>query len=90
MPLRPFLSSLNIGTDICNISRINAVFLKEPSRFLRRLFTPRELAIYHSRMSCLNERQRSEYIAGRCVDLALHENAHSDSLDSDGQRKKPV
>ncbi|EGR51789.1 uncharacterized protein TRIREDRAFT_56081 [Trichoderma reesei QM6a] len=54
-PLRPFPFPLNIGTDICRISRIYAI-LRSPrrgTRFVKRIFAPEEQARRDYRLQCL-------------------------------------
>lgn len=65
MPLRPFPSPINIGTDICSIRRIQQLYERAPARFLRKLFTPRELSEYNHRIVPRSAKKRVEYIAGR-------------------------
>ncbi|PTB80687.1 hypothetical protein M440DRAFT_1325702 [Trichoderma longibrachiatum ATCC 18648] len=57
-PLRPFPFPLNIGTDICRISRIYAI-LRSPRRgmrFVNRIFSPEEQATKDHRLRCLERR----------------------------------
>ncbi|RFU77941.1 holo-acyl-carrier- synthase [Trichoderma arundinaceum] len=56
-PLRPFPFPLNIGTDICQISRIYRI-LRSPrgTRFVNRIFSPEEQARKDPRLRCLEER----------------------------------
>ncbi|TFB03633.1 hypothetical protein CCMA1212_004266 [Trichoderma ghanense] len=57
-PLRPFPFPLNIGTDICRISRIHAI-LRSPrraTRFVNRIFSPEEQARKDARLQCLERR----------------------------------
>ncbi|KAL7933652.1 hypothetical protein V8C35DRAFT_303512 [Trichoderma chlorosporum] len=56
-PLRPFPFPLNIGTDICRISRIYAI-LRSPrgTRFVNRIFSPEEQARKDPRLRCLENR----------------------------------
>jgi len=49
MAPRPFPSVLNIGTDIVLLPRLVHVLSKDPVRFLRRVFTPREHSAFKSR-----------------------------------------
>ncbi|KAG5925312.1 hypothetical protein E4U53_003346 [Claviceps sorghi] len=51
-PLRPFPLALNVGTDICQISRIYGI-LNSPrrSRFINRILAPEEVNRYESRLS---------------------------------------
>jgi len=49
MAPRPFPSTLNIGTDIVLISRVTRLLSKDPSRFLRRVLTPREYLAFKTR-----------------------------------------
>ncbi|KAG6004497.1 hypothetical protein E4U21_001035 [Claviceps maximensis] len=70
-PLRPFPFPLNVGTDICRISRIYRI-LSGPrrTRFVNRVLAPEEVKRDASRLSCLaddvaavstqNERGRDE------------------------------
>ncbi|KAH6607746.1 holo-acyl-carrier- synthase [Trichoderma cornu-damae] len=57
-PLRPFPFPLNVGTDICQISRVYGI-LKSPraTRFVNRIFSPEEQAGKDPRLRCL-ERHR--------------------------------
>ncbi|KAL6795559.1 hypothetical protein J3E68DRAFT_404628 [Trichoderma sp. SZMC 28012] len=56
-PLRPFPFPLNIGTDICRISRIYGI-LRSPRgmRFVNRIFSPEEQARKDPRLRCLENR----------------------------------
>lgn len=56
-PLRPFHFPLNIGTDICQISRIYGI-LKSPRgmRFVNRILSPEEQAKKDPRLRCLEDR----------------------------------
>ncbi|KAL6898242.1 hypothetical protein GGI43DRAFT_408707 [Trichoderma evansii] len=56
-PLRPFPFPLNIGTDICQISRIYGI-LKSPRcmRFVNRILSPEEQANKDPRLRCLEDR----------------------------------
>ncbi|KAL7893605.1 hypothetical protein HDV63DRAFT_386422 [Trichoderma sp. SZMC 28014] len=56
-PLRPFPFPLNIGTDICQISRIYGI-LKSPRglRFVNRILSPEEQANKDPRLRCLQDR----------------------------------
>ncbi|KAH0532206.1 hypothetical protein TsFJ059_000929 [Trichoderma semiorbis] len=56
-PLRPFSFPLNIGTDICRISRIYGI-LRSPRgmRFVNRVFSPEEQARKDPRLRCLENR----------------------------------
>jgi len=49
MPPRPFPSTLNIGTDIVRLPRLARVLSKDPTRFLRRVLTPREHLAFKAR-----------------------------------------
>lgn len=53
-PLRAFPFPLNVGTDICRISRIYGI-LKGPRgmRFVNRIFSPEEQARKDPRLRCL-------------------------------------
>jgi holo-[acyl-carrier protein] synthase len=55
-PLRPFPFPLNIGTDICQISRIYGI-LKSPRgmRFVNRILSPEEQARKDPRLRCLED-----------------------------------
>ncbi|KAL7789556.1 hypothetical protein V8C37DRAFT_386294 [Trichoderma ceciliae] len=56
-PLRPFPLPLNIGTDVCQISRIYGI-LRSPRgmRFVNRIFSPEEQARKDPRLRCLEGR----------------------------------
>lgn len=56
-PLRPFPFPLNVGTDICQISRIYGI-LKSPRalRFVNRILSPEEQANRDPRLRCLQDR----------------------------------
>ncbi|KAL6881394.1 hypothetical protein J3F83DRAFT_722125 [Trichoderma novae-zelandiae] len=64
-PLRPFPFPLNIGTDICRISRVYAI-LSSPRgmRFVNRLFSPEEQARKDSRLQCLGHRPLNNALPG--------------------------
>jgi hypothetical protein len=49
MAPRPFPSTLNIGTDIVLLSRLTRMLSKDPTRFLRRVLTPREHLAFKAR-----------------------------------------
>lgn len=53
-PLRAFPFPINIGNDICQISRIYAI-LSGPraARFVNRVLSPEELAVNHARINVL-------------------------------------
>ena len=56
-PLRPFPFPLNIGTDICRISRIYAILRSSRGpRFVDRIFSPEEQARKDGRLQCLDRR----------------------------------
>ncbi|PTB70908.1 hypothetical protein BBK36DRAFT_1175950 [Trichoderma citrinoviride] len=56
-PLRPFPFPLNIGTDICRISRIYAILRSSRGpRFVDRIFSPEEQARKDERLQCLDHR----------------------------------
>ncbi|KAL7949977.1 hypothetical protein V8C42DRAFT_309126 [Trichoderma barbatum] len=59
-PLRPFPFPLNIGTDICRISRIYGI-LRSPRgmRFVNRILSPEEQARKDPRLQCLAKRPLS-------------------------------
>jgi holo-[acyl-carrier protein] synthase len=54
-PLRAFPFPINIGNDICQISRIYAI-LSGPraARFVNRVLSPEELAVNHARINVLD------------------------------------
>ncbi|KAL7921608.1 hypothetical protein ACQKWADRAFT_294774 [Trichoderma austrokoningii] len=56
-PIRPFPFPINIGTDICQISRIYGI-LKSPRglRFVNRILSPEEQANKDPRLRCLEGR----------------------------------
>ncbi|TGO29372.1 hypothetical protein BPAE_0015g00160 [Botrytis paeoniae] len=70
---RAFPFPVNIGTDICRISRIQDILTKHQSkyahRFIRRIFTPQEQVWYRPRLLPLIEylyfMERREFIQGK-------------------------
>ncbi|RAL65651.1 hypothetical protein DID88_005322 [Monilinia fructigena] len=70
---RAFPLPVNVGTDICQISRINDILTKHQSkyahRFIRRVFTPQEQVWYRPRLLPLIEylhfMERREFIQGK-------------------------
>ncbi|KAF7869823.1 hypothetical protein EAF04_004607 [Stromatinia cepivora] len=70
---RAFPLPVNIGTDICKISRIQDILTKHQSkyahRFIRRVFTPQEQVWYRPRLLPLIEylyfMERREFIQGK-------------------------
>ncbi|KAF7903477.1 uncharacterized protein EAF01_006526 [Botrytis porri] len=70
---RTFPFPVNIGTDICRISRIQDILTKHQSkyahRFIRRIFTPQEQVWYRPRLLPLIEylyfMERREFIQGK-------------------------
>jgi holo-[acyl-carrier protein] synthase len=79
--LRPFPFPINIGTDICQISRIYTI-LNSPrrARFVNRILAPEELARHGSRLNWSESGVRGDdevkgselwktaaFVAGRCV-----------------------
>ncbi|KAF7925666.1 uncharacterized protein EAE98_006891 [Botrytis deweyae] len=70
---RAFPLPVNIGTDICRISRIQDILTKHQSkyahRFIRRIFTPQEQVWYRPRLLPLIEylyfMERREFIQGK-------------------------
>ncbi|KAG6014415.1 hypothetical protein E4U43_006558, partial [Claviceps pusilla] len=78
-PLRPFPFPLNVGTDICQISRIYGI-LNGPrrTRFINRILAPEEVKQYLSRFGAVHAKnevgrdlketelwKRAAFVAGR-------------------------
>lgn len=60
-PLRPFPFPLNVGTDICQISRIYSILAgPRATRFVKRILTPEELASHDARLQILTRRHGSD------------------------------
>ncbi|KAG5983186.1 hypothetical protein E4U55_000580 [Claviceps digitariae] len=88
-PLRPFPFSLNVGTDICQISRIYGI-LNSPrrTRFINRILAPEEVKQHESRLSYTNNEhgrdvkktelwKTAAFVAGRFAAKEAAIKAHS-------------
>ncbi|KAH6895339.1 hypothetical protein B0T10DRAFT_213302 [Thelonectria olida] len=75
-PLRPFPFPLNIGTDICQISRVYRILAgPRASRFVTRILAPEELARHDARLQVLT-RATGEQSHGKTSDAVSERGGH--------------
>jgi holo-[acyl-carrier protein] synthase len=74
--LRPFPFPLNIGTDICQISRVYRILASpRATRFVNRILAPEELAHHDARLQVLT-RAPSARSHGKTSDAVPEKDTH--------------